>query len=177
MLWKEHKANPLDTPGQYLGVSSGICMTCAWQPWRTGDRDAGPDFLSMNKHAAIKGLTSAPQQHKFRVHHPACLKNGEAVKKPAPLLPSDVDTEHVYGMPGTYRTAEQIRNAGSTDPPMKPLIQSQFSNAWVSMNKARAHEFDKRKAYITPKRTKGSAYTSHSPGMPMAMTHTLLCIS
>eukprot|EP00892_Ulva_mutabilis_P008609 jgi/Ulvmu1/611/UM001_0619.1 len=40
MLWKEHKANPLDMPG--------------------------PDFLSMNKHAAIKGLTTASQQHQFR---------------------------------------------------------------------------------------------------------------
>lgn len=130
----------------------------------------------MNKHAAIKGLTSAPQQHRFRMDHPACLKNGEAVKKPAPLLPSDIDTEHVYGIPGTYRTAEQVRNAGSTDPSMKPLIQSQFSSTWISMNQARAHEFDKRKAYITPKRTKSSVCTSQSPGMPMDITCILLCI-
>lgn len=118
----------------------------------------------MNKHAAIRGLTTAPQQHKFRVDHPACLKNGEAVKRPAPLLPSDKNTEHVYGMPGTYRTAEQVRSAGSTDPPMKPLIQSQFSNSWVMMNNARSHQFDKRKAYIAPKRATHGTSTAHSPG-------------
>lgn len=131
--------------------------------------------MSMNKHAAIKGLTSAPQQHQFRTDHPACLKNGEAVKKPAPLLPSDIDTEHVYGMPGTHRTAEQVRNAGRTDPSMKPLIQSQFSNTWIAMNEARAHEFDKRKAYIAPKRTKSVVHQHNGSGMPANLTFIIRC--
>lgn len=29
MVWKEHKANPLDTPGEYLDVSSDSCGTGA----------------------------------------------------------------------------------------------------------------------------------------------------
>lgn len=124
----------------------------------------------MNKHAAMKGLTTAPQQHPFRMEHPACLKNGEAVKKPVPLLPSDKDSDHIYGMPGTYRSAEQVRHAGSSDPPMKPLIQSQFSNAWITMNQTRAHQFDKRKAYITPHRAKSINVANQSTGTPTSTT-------
>ena len=66
----------------------------------------------MNKLAAIKGLTNASSQKPFRQKHPIFLKKGEAVKRPPPLLPSDVNPKHTYGTPGTYRSAEQIRNAG-----------------------------------------------------------------
>lgn len=111
----------------------------------------GPDFLSMNKLAAVRGLTTASSQKPFRRQNPIFLKKGEAVKRPPPPLPSDTDSAHVYGMPGTYRSAEQIRSAGPVDPPMKPLIQSQYTEAWMKMNNSRLHEFDRRRNYIAPK--------------------------
>jgi Domain of unknown function (DUF4483) len=107
----------------------------------------------MNKKAAVRGLTTAASQKPFRQQNPVVLKKGEAVKRPAPLLPSDVNPSHTYGTPGTYRSAEQIRSAGAVDPPMKPLIQSQYTEAWVKMNNARAHEFDRRRHYIAPKQS------------------------
>jgi Domain of unknown function (DUF4483) len=125
-------------------TSSGKASQCAF---------AGPDFLSMNRLAAVRGLTTAASQKPFRRSNLIVLKKGEAVKRPPPPLPSDTDSSHVYGMPGTYRSAEQIRNAGPLDPPMKPLIQSQYTEAWVKMNHARAHEFDRRRHYIAPKQT------------------------
>jgi hypothetical protein len=107
----------------------------------------------MNKLAAMEGLTVASEQHAFRQKHPICLKHGEAVKKPPPPLPSDLDSAFVYGMPATHRTAEQVRNAGKFDPPTKALIQGQFMNSWVEMNTQRANEFDKRRIYIPPRGT------------------------
>lgn len=110
----------------------------------------------MNRLAAVRGLTNASSQKPFRQQNPIFLKKGEAVKRPAPLLPSDVNHTHTYGTPGTYRSAEQVRNAGPVDPPMKPLIQSQYTEAWVKMNNARAHEFDQRRNYIAPKQSASS---------------------
>jgi hypothetical protein len=110
----------------------------------------------MNKLAAIHGLTKASEQHGFRKAHPKSLKSGEAVKKPPPPLPSDLDPAFTYGMPGTHRSAEQIRNAGPTEPLFKPLVQYQYADTWVHMNAVRAAEFDRRSTYIPPRGTKAT---------------------
>ena len=134
----------------------------------------------MNKLAAMKGLTNAAAQKPFRQQHPIFLKKGEAVKRPPPLLPSDVNHKHTYGTPGTYRSAEQIRNAGPVDPPMKPLIQSQYTEAWVKMNKARAHEFDLGRSYIAPRQS-ASAKAAKAKREAQGVHHTahlesILCL-
>ena len=68
----------------------------------------------MNKRAAVAGVTKAHDQLLFRTQHPASLRSGEAVRKAPPQLPSDVDPAFTYGVPGTYRSAEQVRAASST---------------------------------------------------------------
>jgi hypothetical protein len=121
----------------------------------------------MNKLAAIGGITKASQLHAFRKAHPMSLCSGEAVRKPTPPLPSDVDPTFTYGMPGTHRTAEQVRSAGPSDPPTKPLIQNQYATTWVKMNALRAAEFEARRNYIPPRGT--TATLGHRLGAMLAM--------
>jgi hypothetical protein len=116
----------------------------------------------MNKLAAVHGLTKASEQHAFRKAHPVSLKSGQAVEKSPPPLPSDLDPAYTYGMPGTHRSAEQIRNAGQTEPFFKPLVQNQYANAWIQMNALRAADFDRRTTYIPPRGTK--ATKGHNAG-------------
>jgi hypothetical protein len=35
------------------------------------------------------------------------------------------------------RTAEEVRNFGPSEPPVKGLVQGEYSHAWVDMNLAR----------------------------------------
>ena len=58
------------------------------------------------------GLTVAPQQHMHRNEHYEYLKKGNAVMKPQPKLPSDLNVEHTYGMPSTHIPLEVYRVAG-----------------------------------------------------------------
>lgn len=125
----------------------------------------------MNKKAAISGLTTAAQQHPFRKDNPICLKAGEAVKKPPPPLPSDLDPTFTYGMPGTYRSAEQMRNGGPSDPPTKPLIQNQYAAGWVKMNALRAAEFDHNSTYIPPRATMATKGHRQGAQQSLARTH------
>lgn len=115
----------------------------------------------MNKLAASRGLTTAAQQPSFRSTHSVCLKKGEAVRRPTPLLPSDINPAHVYGMPGTHRTAEQMRVAGPYDPPMKPLVQNQYGGEWMRMNESRASHFDEHSHYIVPRSTRATRGHMH----------------
>lgn len=109
MVWKQHQANPDDKPG--------------------------PDFRKMNKTAAMRGLTVAPQQHMHRAEHYEYLKKGNAVMKSNPKLPSDVNVEHTYGMPSTHIPLEVYRVSG--DPAnVKNLIQNSYANDWISSHKA-----------------------------------------
>eukprot|EP00882_Tetradesmus_deserticola_P029409 GHRQ01032943.1.p1 GENE.GHRQ01032943.1~~GHRQ01032943.1.p1 ORF type:complete len:211 (+),score=68.48 GHRQ01032943.1:1319-1951(+) len=98
----------------------------------------GPDFRAMNKAAAASGLVSSNQIRTFREGHPAPLKTGvESVTKAAPRLPSDKDPGFTYGKPAAHRTAEEVRNFGPFEPPVKGLVQGAYSKAWVDMNVAR----------------------------------------
>jgi hypothetical protein len=36
-----------------------------------------------------------------------------------------------------HRTAEEVRNFGPSEPPVKGLVQGAYSHAWVDMNLAR----------------------------------------
>ena len=125
----------------------------------------------MNKSAAMHGLTTAKEQHAFRAAHPRALKSGEAVRKPPPPLPSDLDATFTYGMPGTHRTAEQMRNAGPSDPPTKPLVQNQYAHAWVAMNAQRAAAFDRSSTYIPPRATRATRGHSQGAAQSLARTH------
>jgi hypothetical protein len=58
----------------------------------------------MNKLAADAGLVKAAEQRGFREENTVLLKKGAEVKKPPPVLPSDVEPGFVYGKPGTHRS-------------------------------------------------------------------------
>jgi len=140
MVWKQHKPNPDDKPG--------------------------PDFKKMNKKAAIRGLTSAPEQHLHRTTNYAYLKKGQAVIQAAPKLPSDVDVEHTYGLPSTYVPLEVYRVAG--DPAnVKNLIQNSYANDWIEMNKGRGADGTVRasgtnyKGVQTTRACEGHAFGAH----------------
>jgi Domain of unknown function (DUF4483) len=121
----------------------------------------------MNKLAAVSGVTHAREQHAFRAAHPARLRSGDAVHKAPPPVPSDTDPAFTYGMPGTHRSAEQVRNAGPSDPPTKPLIQNQYANAWIKMNAVRAATFDSHSGYIPPRGTAATA--GHRAGAALSL--------
>ena len=123
----------------------------------------------MNKLAAVNGLTTASEQPAFRASHYVCLKNGHSARKGPPLLPSDINQNHTYGIPGTHRNAEQIRTGGPFDPPVKPLIQNQYAADWKKMNHARAHVFDTRSQYIPPRGTRASR--GHMAGSTLLRQH------
>ena len=62
--------------------------------------------------SALSGLTTAEGQQAFRASHLVTLKNGMAVHKPPPPLPSDANSWHTYGSAPDYRSMEQIRVTG-----------------------------------------------------------------
>lgn len=102
--WKPHVANPHSKPG--------------------------PDIKAMNRLAATHGLTEAPQQRPFRSTHMVLVKEGKPVAPP--LLPSDVDPQHVYGMKSSHRTMDDIRHLGPVEPKCKDVIQVSRLVAWLS---------------------------------------------
>ncbi|CAL8468125.1 g7664 [Coccomyxa elongata] len=105
----------------------------------TSAQENGPDYRSMNKQAAICGLTRADQQMSFRFAHPQTLARGIATHKPPPPLPSDKDASHTYGCHSSHRSQEQIRIAGKEDPKMQQLVQGAFQWDWVHAHSVRTH--------------------------------------
>eukprot|EP00879_Flechtneria_rotunda_P008519 GHRR01008925.1.p1 GENE.GHRR01008925.1~~GHRR01008925.1.p1 ORF type:complete len:267 (+),score=76.73 GHRR01008925.1:279-1079(+) len=141
--WKEHVPNPHAKPG--------------------------PDFRAINKAAADSGLTDTRDIKTFRKEHPATLKTGvEGLKKAAPELPSDRDPQYTYGRPAGYRSAEEVRNCGPSEPQVGQLIKSAYSHEWTDMNTARQDEFDVRRKYIKPAPT--AATEGHALGAQRTIT-------
>ncbi|KIZ00929.1 flagellar associated protein [Monoraphidium neglectum] len=113
MQWAEHKPNPHAQPG--------------------------PDFRAMNKLAADNGLTGTRGLREFRKGHAVSVKRGAAAlgaHKPQPPLPGGKDA--AYGHSRTWRSAEDCRRCGPSDPPMRDLVQGAYTHTWVDMNAARA---------------------------------------
>eukprot|EP00891_Asterochloris_glomerata_P002893 jgi/Astpho2/2893/Aster-x0546 len=130
-IWKEHRPNPFAQPG--------------------------PDFMAMNKKAALSGLTKSHQQHTFRQSHPVSQRVGLAASHvSAPKLPSDRQADFTYGKPSTYKSMEEIRVAGLENPVMKHLIQGAYGWQWMQMNDARAQEFSRGAHYIPPRLTRAA---------------------
>eukprot|EP00775_Hariotina_reticulata_P003480 gene3479-3749_t len=143
--WKEHEPNPHAKPG--------------------------PDYLAMNKAAADGGLVSSSQVKEFRETHPLRLRTGvDKVTKAAPILPSDIDPSFTYGTPASFRSAEDNRNFGPLEPPIKGLVQGQYMNEWTTMNLARKDDFDIRKKYIKPSAT--AATQGHALGAALTIAKT-----
>ncbi|KAF8056223.1 CFAP77 [Scenedesmus sp. PABB004] len=117
----------------------------------------GPDIKAMNRAAADSGLVSSTQVRGFRDAHPAVLRAGaEGVARPAPALPSDRDPGHVYGRPPGFRSAEDCRNCGPAEPPVRALVQGSYAREWVDRNVARQDELNERRAAIPPAPTAAS---------------------
>lgn len=128
MTWKYHKKNPLSVPG--------------------------PDFVAMNKGAAMDGLTGANQQRQYRKENPKRLELG-AKEIPKPVLPSDQNQEHTYGRRSLNRPYEELRLTGPK-PEMVDLVQGQYSMDWVKMNNTRKDHFEQSHAVIAPLPTRAS---------------------
>mmetsp|Transcript_31764 Transcript_31764/g.38377 ORF Transcript_31764/g.38377 Transcript_31764/m.38377 type:complete len:234 (-) Transcript_31764:363-1064(-) len=133
MKWVEHRPNP--------------------------DAKPGPDFMQMNKHAAISEVTKANGQRDFRTENPKTLKTGEhaetRVAKGVPL-PSEINSDHTYGRQSSCRPVEETRLTGAA-PHIKNVIQGSFANDWISMNDKRAGLFEAQNSKIPPQATKASS--------------------
>ena len=70
------------------------------------------------------GLTTAKELPGFRSMHPVPLtkKNDQTRRSTAPL-PSDKNPAHTYGMPGSFRSAQTVREKGAVEAPMKHIVQ------------------------------------------------------
>ncbi|KAI8470732.1 MAG: flagellar associated protein [Monoraphidium minutum] len=131
LMWKQHQPNPHAKPG--------------------------PDFKAMNRLAADNGLTGTRGVRAFREAHAVAVKCGAAaLASKAPPLPSKKDPRFAYGKPKGYRSAEDRRNCGPSDPPALALVQGAYAHEWVDMNAARADELDARHGYIKPATTKAA---------------------
>mmetsp|Transcript_15072 Transcript_15072/g.49437 ORF Transcript_15072/g.49437 Transcript_15072/m.49437 type:complete len:226 (+) Transcript_15072:24-701(+) len=133
MKWVEHQANPDDKPG--------------------------PDFISMNKMAAIDEVIHSKDQRGFRIEHPVTLKRGDTgikTKQQKSALPSDTDPDFVYGRTSSQRPVEETRLTGDA-PDIKAVVQGSFMMDWVKMNEGRQDEFNKLRQKPVPKPTKASA--------------------
>ena len=53
---------------------------------------------------------------------PLAKKTGQALRSAQPL-PSEKNPAHTYGMPGTYRSAQTVREKGAVEAPMKHIMQ------------------------------------------------------
>ena len=50
----------------------------------------------------------------------------EANRRPEPVLPSDKDPRHTYGLPGSHRSAQTVREKGPIEAPIKHLVQARL---------------------------------------------------
>ncbi|MEW5308766.1 MAG: hypothetical protein WDW38_000699 [Sanguina aurantia] len=142
-IWKQHTASPPVVKGQTS--TSPV-----------------PDFKTMNKLAAIDGLTSAKELPSFRASHMVTVKPFDVTKsQKSPSLPSDRSHKHTYGMASSYRSAEVIRACGPEEPPVKWLVQGAYQDAWVQDNASKDLSSEKR-PYIPPVPTR--AVLGHSFG-------------
>ncbi|XRB01593.1 flagellar associated protein [Pycnococcus provasolii] len=128
MSWQYHEANP--------------------------DSQPGPNFVAMNKGAAMEGLTKATQQRPYRVENPVKVELGMK-ESPKPELPSDNNEAHTYGRRSANRPFEEVRLTGQ-QPDMVDLMQGQYSSDWVKMNMTRREEFEEAHEKIEPMSTRAS---------------------
>ena len=138
------------------GVMSDYLLAVirSWaQTNKTVQQDSGPDYLRMNKLAALRllsgftprpsckakasslnaqslpcvwflrGMTKPEQVAHFRGAHPIKLKRGTAAMRPSPRLPSDADPLHTYGSLPAFRSMETTRMMG--------CVMASFANAVI----------------------------------------------
>ena len=127
----------------------------SWQ-YHEANRDSqpGPNFVAMNKGAAMEGLTKATQQRPYRVENPVKVELGMK-ESPKPELPSDNNEAHTYGRRSANRPFEEVRLTGQ-QPDMVDLMQGQYSSDWVKMNMTRREEFEEAHEKIEPMSTRAS---------------------
>lgn len=136
MMWKEHTPSPA-TDGR-------------------ADGKPVPDFKSMNRNAAVHGLTTAKEQPAFRNAHMKTVKKFDHTRKPGMPLPSDRDPRHTYGKPASHRTADVVRVCGPVEPPIKHLVQGAYQEDWVHQNMVKETRAQGQGAYIPPVPTRAA---------------------
>lgn len=131
MKWVEHKANPNSIPG--------------------------PDFKAMNKLAAVNEVVTATETVAFRSENHITLRAGDHGKiDKTPLLPSDLNPDHVYGRSSAAPTVEETRYTGDAVD-IKTIMQGGFVDEWVTMNDKRASQLRAKHEWREPKMTKAAA--------------------
>ena len=136
MRWIEHRALPEGLPG--------------------------PDFKAMNKLAAVNDVVTAREVSAFRsVNHITIRSGNHGRMDKTPVLPSDNDSEHVYGRPSAVSSIEDTRFGDSVS--IKALVNGEYAGT----KPRQSHNKDKggkgvKKVWIYPKMTK--ATSGHAVG-------------
>ena len=137
MVWKSHQRNP--------------------------DAQPGPNYIAMNKTATQSGVIRSDELLAFRKQKHIPLKGGlgsDGTEAPKPL-PSEVETNYVYGRASNNRPIEEIRMSGPA-PSMSNLVQGTFVYEWVDKNQARKEALNAHHKKIVPLGTK--ATQGHAAG-------------
>ena len=136
MKWFEHRALPEDLPG--------------------------PDFIAMNKLAAVNNVVTTREVSAFRSVNNITIRSGNhgRMDKTA-VLPSDNDPEHAYGRPSAVSSIEDTRFGDSVS--IKALVNGEYAGN----RPRRSHNKNKggkgvKKVWIYPKMTK--AASGHAVG-------------
>ena len=138
MKWVEHKLPPSALPG--------------------------PDFVAMNKLAAVNDVVTAKETAAFRSDHvtlPA-ERAGATRKRPPSRLPSDRHPEHAYGRSSSAPSAEETRYGDSVS--AKQVVNGEFADEWKAMNRWRAEKMAEKAARHARKTAGGATLTRAALG-------------
>lgn len=144
--------------GVYMCRIWPIAVTTSWKEHKQSvDTRGGPNYVTMNKLAAIGGKTMANEQHEFRQTHFVPLRRGDTGSRLGQkhTLPSDMDPNFKYGRASDDRPLEERRLTGYT-PSMRSLLQGDFYDEWIRMNQRRAQQFAQKVQRPPPKATRAS---------------------
>lgn len=139
MKWVEHKLPPSALPG--------------------------PDFVAMNKLAAVNDVVTAKETAAFRSENHVTLpaeRAGARRKLPPSRLPSDRDPEHAYGRSSSAPSAEETRYGDSVS--AKQVVNGEFADEWKAMNRWRAEKMAEKAARHARKTAGGPKLTRAALG-------------
>ncbi|KAK9811965.1 hypothetical protein WJX73_003703 [Symbiochloris irregularis] len=127
--------------------------------WRhhTPETTAVPelDFKTMNKLAAVKGVTGAREQRSFRAQHPRHIKppSGPPDAACSPSLPKNKANHPTFGGPSVTDPASAPAAGDAQYTSLLPVLQGAHQNDWIKANIARSR---KVQPYIPPGKTLAS---------------------
>lgn len=125
----------------------------------------GPDFVAMNKLAAVNDVVTAKETAAFRSENHVTLpaeRAGATRKLPPSRLPSDRDPLHAYGRSSSAPSAEETRYGDSVS--AKQVVNGEFADEWKAMNRWRAEKMAEKAARRARKTAGGPKLTRAAIG-------------